>query len=235
MSAIYKKELKGYFSSPIGYVFIAVVFFLSGWLFLNYNIAAYTADMTNFFSAYQQIIMFVIPMLTMRTWSEEKRNRTDQALLTAPVSLTKITLGKLFAALTVYGIAASVTVIYALVLTTMSDDVSGAVVAANVLGMLLVGVAMIGIGMFISNLTESQVVAAVLTFGIVFVMIMLEGIAGILPWEWLSNVVLSLSLFSRYNDMAVGMFNFSDVLYYLSVAAVFTFLTVRVLERRRWQ
>ena len=142
MGAVYKKELRGYFSSPIGFVFIAVVFFLSGVFFLSSNILAGTADMRGFFSQYQEIVIFVIPMLTMRTWSDEKRNKTDQALLTAPVGLTRITLGKFFAALTVYGIAASVTVVYALTLATAAD-VDGLVVASNVFGMMLVGAAMV--------------------------------------------------------------------------------------------
>ncbi len=235
MTAVYKKELKGYFSSPIGWIFIAAVFFLSGMFFMVYNILMGTADMSEFFTSYQQIILFVIPMLTMRTWSDEKRNRTDQALLTAPVRLSGIALGKYFAAMTVYGIAASVTVVYALVLQTLSEDVSGLVILGNVFGMLLVGAAMVAIGMFISCLTESQVVAAVLTFAVALATLMLDSLVLSVPWQWLAKALLSLSLFARYNDFAVGMFNVSDVLYYLSVAAVFTFLTVRVLERRRWK
>ena len=235
MNAVYKKELKSYFSSPIGYIFICVVFLLSGVFFAANNLLVGTADMTDFFSSYQQIILFVIPMLTMRTWADEKRNRTDQALLTAPVSLTGITLGKFLAALTVYGIAASITVVYALTLATMSSTVDGLVITANVFGMLLVGAAMVAIGMFISNLTESQVVAAVVTFAVALVAMMMDSVALMMPWQWLSNAVLSLSLFSRYNDFAVGMFNFSDVLYYISVAVIFTFLTVRSLDRRRWR
>ncbi len=234
MGAVYKKELRGYFSSPIGFVFIAVVFFLSGVFFLSSNILAGTADMRGFFSQYQEIVIFVIPMLTMRTWSDEKRNKTDQALLTAPVGLTRITLGKFFAALTVYGIAASVTVVYALTLATAAD-VDGLVVASNVFGMMLVGAAMVAVGMFISNLTESQVVAAVLTFAVALVTVLMESVALVIPVEWIANAVLALSVFSRYNDFSVGMFNFSDVLYYISIAVIFTFLTVRSLEKRRWK
>lgn len=235
MTAVYKKELKGYFSSPIGWIFLAAVFFLSGMFFMVCNIYQGTADMSEFFTSYQQIILFVIPMLTMRTWADEKRNRTDQALLTAPVSLTGIALGKYLAALTVYGVAASVTVVYALVLQTLSEDVSALVVLGNVFGMMLVGAAMVAIGMFISNLTESQVVAAVLTFAVALATMMINTLVLSIQWEWLANLILSFSLFSRYNDFAVGVFNFSDVLYYLSVATVFTFLTVRVLEGRRWR
>ena len=234
MGAVYKKELKSYFSSPIGFVFIAVVFFLSGIFFLSANILAGTADMSGFFSSYQEIIIFLIPMLTMRIWSDEKRNRTDQALLTAPVGLTRITLGKYFAALTVYGIAASVTIIYALTLASVAD-VDSLVIVSNVFGMLLVGMAMVAVGMFISNLTESQVVAAVLTFGVALLTVLMESIALVIPWKWLANAVINLSVFSRYNDFSVGMFNFSDVLYYVSHAVIFLFLTVRALENRRWR
>ena len=94
---------------------------------------------------------------------------------------------------------------------------------------------MVAVGMFISNLTESQVVAAVLTFGVALLTVLMESIALVIPWEWLANAVLSFSVFSRYNDFAVGMFNFSDVLYYVSLAVVFVFLTVRALENRRWR
>ncbi len=234
MGAVYRKELKSYFHSATGYTFIAVVLFLSGVFFFMTNITAYSAEMSSFFSMFQQIVVFIIPLLTMKIWADEKRNKTDQALLTAPVGLLSITLGKFFAAMTVYLVAISITVVYALTLASFAS-VDTLVIIGNVFGMILVGAAMIAIGMFISNLTESQIIAAVVTFGVALMLLLLQSFSTLsgLP-EIVSQIILAASLFSRYQDFSVGIFSYADVIYYLSVATVFIFLTVRALEKRRW-
>lgn len=233
MGAVYKKEIKSYFSTPIGYIFMAVVTLLSGVGFFTTNILQSTAELSSFFTYFQEIIIFIIPILTMRIWADEKRNKTDQALLTAPVGLWKIALGKFFAALTVYLSAAAITVVYGLTLATVSDGVDGLVLVGNIFGMLLVGAAMIAIGMFISNLTESQVVAAVVTFGVALLIVMIQTVAALTP-AWLASILVEASLFTRYQDFAVGILSYADILFYLSIAFIFIFLTVRTLEKRRW-
>lgn len=233
MGAIYSKELKTYFSSATGYIFMGVVTFLAGLFFFTTCIMYDTPDMTAFFSSFQTVVLFIIPVLTMKIWSEEKRQKTDQVLLTAPLGLFQITFAKFLAALTVYAITISITLVYALVLSAIGD-IEFLVIFGNVFALLLVGSAMLAIGMFVSNLTESQVVAAVGSFGIVLFLLMIDQLSVIFTNPVVAKAFSLISLFSRYKDFSVGLFNYADVVYYLSIAAIFNFLTVRMLEKRRW-
>ena len=233
MYAIFKREFKTYFSSPLGYVFLAVFYVLSGLSFVLNNIFNGTANMSGVFSNITFFCIFLVPVLTMRLLSEDKKQKTDQLLLTSPVSLGNIVLGKFLAAFAIYAIGLSCTVVYAFVLAVFVN-IEVWVIVGSLFGMLLLGASFIAIGMFISNLTENQLIAAVLSICIIFGLYIVNSLNGVISNPILAALLSAISIYSRYINFSMGIFNMSDAIYYLSVAAIFGFLTVRVLEKRRW-
>lgn len=233
MGAIYRREMGAFFSSGIAYVFLSVFFVFSGFFFYDGTIMMATTDTSSMFGAMFLVVLFLIPVLTMRLLSEEKKQKTDQGLLTAPVSLWSIVLGKYFAALTLFVIAESVAFIYAFILAYFGNVV-WATLLGNYFAMLLLGSAFIAVGVFISSLTENQMASAVASFLALMLLYMLDTIAGNIKLEFLSKLLTSLSFYSRYMEFTMGIFNLSSVLFYLSAAFLFNFFTVRVLEKRRW-
>ncbi len=234
MMAILKRELSSYFTSPIGYVFLAVFYFFSG-LFFYSVLYSNTTDITYVFSGLFTVLLFIVPLLTMRLLSEEKKQKTDQLLLTAPVSLTGLVMGKFLAALCMYAIALSVTVVYALILAGFASP-EWMVVIGNIFGALLLGAALISIGLFISSMTENQMIAAVGSFAVMMFILMMDSFATMLPaaFSFVGALLQSLSFMTRYTELTTGILNIGTVLFFVSVAVVFNFLTVRVLEKRRW-
>lgn len=234
MMAILKRELSSYFTSPIGYVFLAVFYFFSG-LFFYSVLYSNTTNITYVFSGLFTVLLFIVPLLTMRLLSEEKKQKTDQLLLTAPVSLTGLVMGKFLAALCMYAIALSVTVVYALILAGFASP-EWMVVIGNIFGALLLGAALISIGLFISSMTENQMIAAVGSFAVMMFILMMDSFATMLPaaFSFVGTLLQSLSFMTRYTELTTGILNIGTVLFFVSVAVVFNFLTVRVLEKRRW-
>lgn len=225
MKAILKRELKSYFASPIGYVCIAVLLVLSGLLYLQVMYSVYTNMFT--FS------MMVIPILTMKSMSDEQKNKTDQALLTSPVSVTSIVLGKFLAAFIVYAIAMTGTLLPCVAISLFGSPSWGEVFGYY-LGSLFYGAAMIAIGVFISSLTVSQVIAAIATFAVSIFILMMGQISSLASGTFLAQVVEWLSFDSRYSYFTQGIFNISSAVFFLSVVAIFVFLTARRLESKRW-
>lgn len=236
MGAVFKKEFKAMFTQPIGCVVLAVLFAYSGFNFFMYNLVSGSMTLVNVFSGLFTVSLLAIPFLTMRLFSDEKRQRTDQALLTAPVSLTGIVLGKFFAALAMYAIGIGITLVYMLVIAAnASSSPDWLVYAGNYFGIILVGGLMISIGLLVSSLTESQVIAAVGTLAISLIIMMLDNLQYLFyAHEWLVKTVQFLSVSTRYNSFTLGVINYDDVIFFLSMQALFLFLTVRVLDRKRW-
>lgn len=228
-----RRELNSYFTSPIGYVFLGVFYLFSGFFFMTGPMYNSNTDLRSLFSSLFTIFVFIIPILTMRLMSDDKKQKTDQALLTAPVSLFSIVMGKFLAAFLVYVIAVSVIAVYALVLAMFASP-DWILLLGHFAGILLLGGALISIGMFVSSLTESQVIAAVVSFLIMMFVILIDSLATIIPIEFFAGLLSSLSFYNRYYQFTLGVFNFANVIFFFSVIAIFVFLTVRVLERRRW-
>lgn len=233
MQAIFKRELKAYFKTAIGFIFLAAYTLLAGIMFLIASIIQNTSNLGGTFSNMMIVYMFLIPILTMKIFSDEKKSKTDQLLLTAPVSLFDIVFGKFLAAFTVFCFAVVEFFFFALVIMMFGklDFVS---FFGNVIGILLLGAAFIAIGVFISCTTESQVIAAVGTFGVMFFLIIVGSFNQIFNNAILTKIISWISIFDRYYLFGQGVFNIADVLYMLSVTAVFLFLTARLLEKRRW-
>lgn len=234
MGAIFRRELKAYFTSPVAYVFIAAFYVYTANYFVNYNMAAGSADMSYAFSSAFVIMMVLLPLLTMRLMSEDKKQRTDQCLLTAPVSLGGIVAGKFFAAVCVFLAAMAIYVPYVIVLYSLAGTVEWATIIGTMAALLLLGSSFISVGIFVSSLTESQVVAAIASFIINIFFYMLDMLANSVSNEFVSNIMVSLGFYSRYNEFTTGVFDLSSVLFFVSTIFIFNFLTVRVLEKRRW-
>lgn len=233
MWAIIKREISSYFTSAIGWVFLAAFYAFAGWYFYAYCLMGQTSSMTYVFGSMFTITMFLVPILTMRIWSEEKKQRTDQALFTAPVKLLPITLGKYFAALIIYAISLASMLVFALILTFFGTP-DWTVILGNLIGLFLLGAALIAIGMFISALTENQVIAAIGGFVVAIFVTLIDTIARAIPIDFISKIIASMSFNSHYNNFTVGILDLSGVVFFLSVISLFVFLTTRIFEKKRW-
>mgnify|MGYP002570360888 CR=1 FL=1 len=234
MSAIFKREFKTFFTSPIGYFVLAVLFGFSGFYFFATNMYAGSADLSGVFGGlFTIVLLLVLPVLTMRLLSDDKRQRTDQALLTAPVSLTGIALGKFLAALLLFAIGISITLVFAVIIAFQVTP-DWLVIVGNYVGLLLLGGMVIAIGLFISSLTVSQIIAAIGTFIISVLLMYMDSLASVVSNEVLSTAIQWFSFNDRYSTFTQGMFSISSVIFFISVVAVFVFLTARKVESRRW-
>ena len=178
MTAILRRELSSYFFSPIGYVYLSVFYLVSSLFFFTFCIFSNSVDLTSVFSLLFFMALFLIPILTMRLLSEDKKHKTDQALLTAPVSLAGLVIGKFLAALIVFLMGLSIMLVFALIVAGFTTP-NWPSIFGNFIAMLLLGSALISIGMLLSSLTENQVVAAVLGFFINLALMLVDLIAGL--------------------------------------------------------
>ena len=233
MSAIYKRELNAYFTSPIAYVVYAVSAFFAGLLFFGTVLAADSADMTYVFRNMTTIVIMVIPILTMKLFSEEKSKKTEQGLLTAPVNLLQIVLGKVFSAVTVYALLMILFILYGIIISFFVQP-SWVTIFSNILGLLLFGTSLITVGAFISSLTESQIISAILSIGAGLLISSISMLNSIVSISFVQDIINSIEFMGRYENFTMGIVKFSDIIFFLSVSALFVFFTVKVLERRRW-
>ncbi len=233
MGAIFRRELGSFFTSSIAYVFLAVFYALSGYFFYGSTVYAGVTDMSGMYSNMFIIIVILIPILTMKSFSEEKKQKTEQGLLTAPVSLGGIVFGKYFATVVMYIMGISIVFVYGLILSCFGD-VEWINVISNYIALLLLGSAFIAAGMLVSAFTENQVVSAVGAFLLIMLLYMIDIFASSVSVDFISNILRSLSFYTRYYEFTCGIFNLSSVLFYISAAVIFNFLTIRVFEKKRW-
>ncbi len=236
MFAIYRRELQSYYYSPLGYVFMGSFLFIAGIFFAFGNIMSMSSDFGTMLSNVSFVFMLVVPILTMRLMSDERRTKTDQLLLTSPVSLWSIVLGKFLAACTVFALTLVCTLLYVVILSAYGS-ISFGEVLVNYLGFFLTGCCLIAIGLFISALTESQVTAAIATFGTILLVYLMDSMVALLSADFLAflrTALQWLSLFSRFTDFTNGILNISSTIYMLTFAGIFLYLTVTVIEKRRW-
>lgn len=182
MLGIYKKELRNYFTSMIGYVFIAFFLVIIGIYFMIYNLFFGLANFEYSLGAVTFIFVLLVPLLTMRLMSEEKKQKTDQLLLTSPLSASSIVLGKFFAVFTIFLMVMAIVCTYPLIMSLYGSVPYGSAYG-SILGFALLGGAYLAMGLYISSLTESQVVAAVISFIVFLFTVLMEGIASIFPTD----------------------------------------------------
>ncbi|MBQ8004145.1 MAG: ABC transporter permease [Oscillospiraceae bacterium] len=178
-------------------------------------------------------MILLIPVMTMRIWSEEKKQKTDQLLLTSPVTTMQIVLGKFWAAMTVFLISLALTLVYPL-LAYLYGTPEPAITIGNYVAIILAAGAYIAISQFMSSLTESQIISALLSMLTLSLFFFLNLIFESTDIDFISKIASFLSIITRYVNFYRGIFSFSDVVYFISLTAVFLFFTSRVIEKRRW-
>jgi len=246
MFAIFKRELSSYFQNAIGFVFIGVFLAISGLLCCYTTLSAQTYDTSAYFSYIIMSFIVIIPLLTMKLFSEEKKLRTEQLLLTAPVSLWGMVFGKFLAAFTLFAGTVLVSCINFVPLAMyhnaegIADAYDSAVgpvfsiIITSTVGIILIGAAFIAIGMFISSLTENQLAAAIITVAIIAGMLMLNMVNDYIDVYAIRFVIDWVCFMSRFSNFVYGLLDPAALVYYFSITGVFLFLTVRVYDKRRW-
>ena len=233
MSAIYKKELRSFFITPIGYVFLIVFLAVSGGIFSVTNLLATTTDTASYFSVLLITFIILIPLITMRLMSEERKTGTEQLLLTAPVSLFSMISAKFLAAYTLFAGAYLISCLNFITLYMFGNPNTWVLISSSV-GVLFVGAAFIAIGLFISSLSENQFVSAVFTIASLAVFLVLSVVSESSTNAFVRTVLKWLSIYDRYYAFSAGLFDLTAILYYSSICIVFLFLSVRLYEKRRW-
>ena len=234
MLAVFKKEIHSYFTSPIGYVFLVMYLTIGAALFAFTTLFSMSADVTPFYSYMILISAILLPLLTMKSFSEERKIRTEQLLLTSPISITGMVFGKFLAAYSMFAGCMILNSLYFLILSRYAV-LKYLILLGNVVAILLVGMVFISIGLFVSSLTENQLAAAVGTIAIILFLLVIGIASMLLPSTyWLRYVLDTLSVFTRFQTFTNGYFDLASVIYYISVGGVFLYLTVRVFDRRRY-
>jgi ABC-2 type transport system permease protein len=249
--AIYKRDLRGYFSSPIAYVVIGLFLIVTGiffYLILNSFLQYSYAVMMQrqgatvnvnlqmirpFFLNMSVIVLFVIPMITMRSFSEEKKSGTMELLLTSPLTNWQVILGKFLATFTLYFVMVIVTALFMVFLFIWGNPNLGPILISY-LGILLMGMVLIAVGNFISSLTENQIVAAVGTFG-ASMLLWVIGFAGDFAGKVFGELFKYLSIVNHFEDFSKGVFDTSHLVYYLSLTFLMLFLTYQSIESSKWR
>lgn len=244
MKAIFKRDFSSYFTSTLGYIILGLYLMLSGFFFwLICYLSSYNS-LVDVINSMLYVVFFLVPLITMRSFAEEKRQRTDQALLTAPVKLWEVVCGKYLSALLLYVLCNMVYFLYALVLLITIPDITIAwgQIILGWMGSILLGAALLAVNLFYSSLTEYQIIAAVIGLGTGLFCMIYDSVLSALQnfiytlfnasYEFV--VLDKISLMSHYNNLVSGVFNPADIVFYLSFAGLFLFLTNRVLDKKRW-
>jgi len=287
MTAIYKKEMRAYFTHMMGYVFLAFMLLVIGIFFVFANVWSGSANFHFVLANTTTFFFILIPTLTMRLFSEEARQKTDQLIFTSPLSVVQIVLGKFFAAVSLFLIAVGISVIMPLLLNVHAELPVSQIVGTYI-GFIFIGIACIAVGVFVSVLTENQIIAAVITVGAILVMFVMDNIAMIMPTSTFASLIFVLllvvlvvgiwynatrnivatvlvaaiaitiagglylinnmiydgiivrsllwfSAFVRFGNFTRGVLNLSDIVYYISFSALFVYITINVIEKRRWR
>ncbi len=286
MTAIYKKEIKTYFNTLTGYIFLGFFVAITGIYFMINNMSTGDLNYASTLAGSLMLFWILIPVLTMRLFAEEAKQKTDQLLFTSPISIWGIVLGKFFAAITLFIFGVAITGIFPFILSRFGT-IAVAETLNAMLGYVLLGCSLVAVGIFISVLTDNQIVAAVGTFAALFVLFMIDTFTAQMPITPVSSVIFAFilliiaaailysstkrliasialivvgiilipalyflnpsvydgliskffgwfSMISRFENFYAGVFSLADTVYYISFAFVFIYLTVNVIEKRRW-
>ncbi|MBL7074705.1 ABC transporter permease [candidate division KSB1 bacterium] len=231
--AIFKKELKLYFNSPIAYIVITVFLMITGWFFSSTLFIVNEANLRSVFGAIPMIFIFVVPAITMRLVAEEKRSGTIELLMTMPVKDWEVILAKYGASLVLLVVSVLLTLAYLITISALGDVDPGPIIGGY-LGLILMGGVFLAIGLFASSLTKNQVVAYIISFIIIFILVMLDKILVFVP-DFLVSLFEYLSIDFHFNNIARGVIDSRDVIYYLSVIVLALYLASWSLESRKWK
>ena len=254
--AIFQKDLKSYFTSPIAYVVIAVFLVISGFIFFNL-LSAFNYRLMQLLQFKMQMpgiqltinlndwilnplfnnlgvtLLLIIPALTMKLFSEEKKTGTFELIMTSPVTILQIVMGKFFACLSLLLIMLLLTLQYPLILYIYGNPDLGPVYTSYI-GLLLMGTTFISIGLFASALTENQIIAAIVSFGTLLTLWLISWLGDNVGGRW-GDIISYFSLFEHVNDLIKGVFDTKDIIFYFSSTFFGLFLTFQVIESQRWK
>lgn len=236
MTAIFKRELSSYFKSPIAYIVLAVYYFITGLLFtlfcISSNSSSLQSIMTNWI--FLMLLIILIPIITMKSFADEKRQKTDQILLTSPVNLFSIVMGKFLAAFVMYACCVAIFILYAFIIAIFTAP-NWAIILLTMFGLLLLGGAIISIDIFFSCLTQYQIIAVFASLGVnLFVLMFVDALPNMITSDAVTNIVKKLSFTQNFINFTYGVLNISNVIFFLGVIAIFVFLTMRIIEKKRW-
>ncbi len=255
VNAIFKRDFFAYFRSPIGYVVFAIFMAVSGLFFASGILSSYI-DLVGEISFIQSFLFIIIPLMTMRSFSEDRRNGTEVLLFTSPASTMEIVLGKYLAALALFVLMTAGTFAHVIITSLYGGLIDISVLGAYI-GFVFLGVAYVSIGCFASALTENQIIAAVISFVIMLVLMLLDFVSSMLgsvaatlldkinffgltdlqiaaAGSAVTDALQWLNPMTRLGNYVNGIFEIAPIIFFVSMAAVFVYLTNRVLEKRRW-
>lgn len=231
---IASKEFRSYFQSPIAYIFITIFLVLTHWIFFTSFFIIGQATMREFFGLVPLVFLLFVPAVTMRLWAEEKKLGTLELLLTFPVRDWEVVLGKFLASFFFLAVSLLCTLPLAVTVIALGNPDNGAIIGGY-LGSLLLGGAYLAIGLWISSLTQNQIVAFILTLVVCFIFYIIGTpfVLGMVP-RFLVPFFANLSLAYHFDSIGRGVIDSRDLLYYLSMMAFFLFLNIRSIESRTW-
>jgi len=230
---IMRRELSSYFFSPIIYIMMTVFVLIYGVFFVGIFLQLGLANLQYTFSNLVIVFLFLIPIMTMRSLAEERKQGTDEFLMTSPTTSTEIVLGKLLALTISFLIIMATVLIHLVIVLTMAQPDLGPIVA-SLIGLFLLGFTFIAIGLFTSSLSDNQIIAGVLSFSILLLLWLVEWLADSFSGV-VGKIFSSISLIKYFGDFNKGIIDTTNIIFYLSVAALFIFLTIRQVEGRRWR
>ncbi len=256
INAIFKREFAAYFKSPIGYVVMSLFMLITAFIFVS-DLQYQYADVGMILLSVQTILfLIVIPIITMRSFSEEMKNGSEVLLLTSPASVFEIVAGKYLAALSLLGVMTAGSLVYVVITLGFGGTIDAKVLGAYI-GFISIGAVYLSIGLFASSMTENQIISAIITFGVIFMLILIDGIAYIMG-SVISTFVDKINIFgltdlqidsfsstvvniiqwpnpsARLVNFSRGIFELTPLVFFVTLTAIFLFLTIRVIEKRRW-
>ncbi|MDD6308706.1 MAG: ABC transporter permease [Clostridia bacterium] len=232
MKAIIQREFRAYFNTPIGYIFIGMFLLISGYFFAVSNLLPKSPDLGAVLSNMMMMFLFLIPVLTMRLLSEEKNTRTDQLLLTSPISVHEMILGKFFAAALLYTLTLCMTFLYLLIIGIHGEP-AYAKLFCNYLGFILIGFSFISVGLFISSLTQNQASAAISTFAALLFLYAVDWSRSAVHSKLIMALIDCINVTKWYSEFELGVLSVPSILYYISFTTIFLLLTTRVVDAQR--
>ncbi|HVP58810.1 MAG TPA: ABC transporter permease [bacterium] len=231
---IFRREFASYFNSPIAYIYLTVFIALLSWIFLKTFFVIGEASMREFFGLVPWVFLFFIPAVTMRSWAEEKKVGTMELLMTLPVSDVEVVLGKFLASFAFLILSLALTFVLPIVVGALGKPDQGQIVGGY-LGCVLIGGSFLAVGLFISSLTENQIIAFIVSVVVVFgLFIAGEDFVLFGVPARLAPILSYISLGGHYDSISRGVVDSRDVVYYLSVIGFFLYLNIKSVEARKW-
>lgn len=286
MLSIFKKELRTYFNTITGYGFLGFFVLITGYFFVSQNIVSANANYNETLAGSMIMFLILVPVITMRLFAEEARQKTDQLLFSSPIKITDIVVGKFLAAVVLFLVGLVITLIFPIILSRFGE-IDWGMTLIGLLGYFMMGACLISVGLFISVLTDNQIVAAAATFAVVFLLLMMDNISSSAPISVAASLIFVIililaiafilynstknisvagifvllgfvitgglylfkpnlfdgvivstlgwfSVLNRFENFYMGVISISDVVYYITFSLAFLYITVSVIEKRRW-